>query len=61
MFVPDLDAARAVLDERLRPGDVVLVKASNGSGLWRLGDELAAGEVGGRAAAGEPGDRSAAR
>ena len=46
VFVPDLDAARAVLDERVRPGDVVLVKASNGSGLWRLGDELAAGIVG---------------
>lgn len=43
VFVEDLDAARAVLAETLRPGDVVLVKASNGSGLWRLGDELAAG------------------
>lgn len=42
IFVPDLDAARAALAELLRPGDVVLVKASNGSGLWRLGDDLAA-------------------
>ncbi|MFP3713653.1 UDP-N-acetylmuramoyl-tripeptide--D-alanyl-D-alanine ligase [Puerhibacterium sp. TATVAM-FAB25] len=45
VFVPDLDAARAVLAEQLRPGDVVLVKASNGSGLWHLGDELASGEL----------------
>ncbi len=41
VFVPDLDAARAVLREALRPGDVVLVKASNSTGLWRLADELA--------------------
>ncbi|SKC79458.1 UDP-N-acetylmuramoyl-tripeptide--D-alanyl-D-alanine ligase [Krasilnikoviella flava] len=43
VFVPDLDAARAVLAEALEPGDVVLVKSSLGSGLWQLGDELAAG------------------
>ncbi|MCK9795536.1 UDP-N-acetylmuramoyl-tripeptide--D-alanyl-D-alanine ligase [Isoptericola sp. 4D.3] len=43
VFVPDLDAARAVLAEALEPGDVVLVKSSLGAGLWRLGDELAAG------------------
>lgn len=42
-FVADLDGARRVLDELLQPGDVVLVKASNGSGLWKLADELAAG------------------
>ena len=41
VFVPDLDAARAVLADALAPGDVVLVKSSLGSGLWRLGDELA--------------------
>ncbi|WP_418277214.1 UDP-N-acetylmuramoyl-tripeptide--D-alanyl-D-alanine ligase [Isoptericola jiangsuensis] len=40
VFVPDLDAAREVLGSSLQPGDVVLVKASNGSGLWRLADEL---------------------
>ncbi|WP_069387775.1 UDP-N-acetylmuramoyl-tripeptide--D-alanyl-D-alanine ligase [Cellulosimicrobium cellulans] len=40
-FVPDVAAAAALLREELREGDVVLVKASNGSGLWRLGDELA--------------------
>ncbi|WP_435735668.1 UDP-N-acetylmuramoyl-tripeptide--D-alanyl-D-alanine ligase [Cellulosimicrobium sp. PMB13] len=43
-FVPDVAAAAALLREELREGDVVLVKASNGSGLWRLGDELAAAE-----------------
>ena len=43
VFVPDLDSARAVLADALAPGDVVLVKSSLGSGLWRLGDELAAG------------------
>ncbi|WP_265523333.1 UDP-N-acetylmuramoyl-tripeptide--D-alanyl-D-alanine ligase [Oerskovia flava] len=41
VFVSDVRAASAVLADELRPGDVVLVKASNGSGLWRLGDELA--------------------
>ncbi|PZR55442.1 UDP-N-acetylmuramoyl-tripeptide--D-alanyl-D-alanine ligase [Xylanimonas oleitrophica] len=60
VFVPDVEAAREVLAEQLRPGDVVLVKASNGSGLWRLGDELAAGELGGAAAAGELGGAAAA-
>lgn len=40
IFVPDLDAARALLDESLEPGDVVLVKSSLGSGLWELGDHL---------------------
>ena len=43
VYYPDLDAARQALPELLQPGDVVLVKASNGSGLWRLADELAAG------------------
>jgi len=46
VFFADLDQARAALPQILRPGDVVLVKASNGSGLWRLADELAAGEFG---------------
>ena len=40
----------ATIDERARtrlgtsqPGDTVLVKASHGSGLWRLADELTGG------------------
>ena len=45
-FVPDVAEAAALLREELREGDVVLVKASNGSGLWRLGDELAAAGAG---------------
>ncbi|WP_369372028.1 UDP-N-acetylmuramoyl-tripeptide--D-alanyl-D-alanine ligase [Promicromonospora sp. Populi] len=40
IFVPDLDAARELLDASLEPGDVVLVKSSLGSGLWALGDHL---------------------
>jgi UDP-N-acetylmuramoyl-tripeptide--D-alanyl-D-alanine ligase len=40
IFVPDLDAARAMLDESLEPGDVVLVKSSLGAGLAELGDHL---------------------
>lgn len=40
-FVPDIAAARKLLDAELKAGDVVLLKASNGTGLWRLGDELA--------------------
>jgi UDP-N-acetylmuramoyl-tripeptide--D-alanyl-D-alanine ligase len=46
VFVPDLDAARSVLPGILLPGDVVLVKASNGSKLWVLADELNLGEHG---------------
>jgi len=41
VFVDSLEEARAVLDAELRDGDVVLLKASNGAGLWRLGDDLA--------------------
>ncbi|MBE1876447.1 UDP-N-acetylmuramoyl-tripeptide--D-alanyl-D-alanine ligase [Myceligenerans pegani] len=41
VFVPDIEAAAHYLDGELRPGDVVLVKSSLGSGLWRLGDHLA--------------------
>ncbi|GAA2222384.1 UDP-N-acetylmuramoyl-tripeptide--D-alanyl-D-alanine ligase [Promicromonospora sukumoe] len=40
IFVPDLPAARSLLDESLESGDVVLVKSSLGSGLWELGDHL---------------------
>jgi UDP-N-acetylmuramoyl-tripeptide--D-alanyl-D-alanine ligase len=40
IFVPDLAAARSLLDESLEPGDVVLVKSSLGAGLTELGDHL---------------------
>jgi UDP-N-acetylmuramoyl-tripeptide--D-alanyl-D-alanine ligase len=39
-FAPDVDAALEFLRPRLRPGDVVLVKSSNGAGLARLAEEL---------------------
>lgn len=41
VHVPDIPAARSLLAAQLRPGDVVLLKASNGVGLWRLAQELA--------------------
>lgn len=41
MFVPDADAAQAVLDAELAPGDIVLFKSSNGAGLRFLGDRIA--------------------
>ncbi|WP_418608355.1 hypothetical protein [Georgenia sp. SUBG003] len=44
--VPDVDAARTLLEERLRRGDVVLLKGSNGSGIWRLADALLEGTTG---------------
>ena len=43
--VPDADAALALLRAELRPGDVVLVKASNAAGLGALADALAADPV----------------
>jgi UDP-N-acetylmuramoyl-tripeptide--D-alanyl-D-alanine ligase len=45
--VPDSRAAVAALRNRLRPGDVVLVKASKSAGLWEVADGLLA-EVGDR-------------
>ncbi|MFF0490725.1 UDP-N-acetylmuramoyl-tripeptide--D-alanyl-D-alanine ligase [Nocardia sp. NPDC004068] len=40
ILVPDLDAAIALLDDELAPDDVVLVKASNSVGLWRVAQHL---------------------
>jgi UDP-N-acetylmuramoyl-tripeptide--D-alanyl-D-alanine ligase len=45
VWVPDADAAFELLASELEPGDVVLVKSSNGIGLRHLGDRLAAAEV----------------
>lgn len=42
IFVSSLDEARARLATELQPGDVVLLKSSHGSGLWKLADELLA-------------------
>ena len=41
VWVPDADAAYALLAEELRPGDVVLFKSSRDAGLRWLGDRLA--------------------
>ncbi len=45
VVVDDVERALATLDNALRPGDVVLVKSSNGAGLWRLADRLLDGPV----------------
>ncbi|HEY2207162.1 MAG TPA: UDP-N-acetylmuramoyl-tripeptide--D-alanyl-D-alanine ligase [Pseudonocardia sp.] len=42
MVVPDVAAALEVLHDRLRPGDVVLVKASRAAGLQRIAEGLLA-------------------
>jgi UDP-N-acetylmuramoyl-tripeptide--D-alanyl-D-alanine ligase len=38
--VPDVTAAVELLRDQVRPGDVVLVKASNSYGLWRVAEAL---------------------
>lgn len=40
VLVADVDAAIALLRAELEPGDVVVVKASNAAGLWRVADAL---------------------
>ncbi|HLS72404.1 MAG TPA: UDP-N-acetylmuramoyl-tripeptide--D-alanyl-D-alanine ligase [Actinomycetaceae bacterium] len=40
----DVADAQELLDELLRDGDLVLVKGSNGSGVWRLADHLTAAD-----------------
>ena len=40
LHVPDVDAAVALLQDQLRPGDVVLVKASRSAGLERVAAAL---------------------
>ncbi len=40
VLVPDADAAIALLLGEVRPGDVVLVKASNAYRLWRIAEAL---------------------
>lgn len=41
-FAEDVEEARAWLRREVLPGDVVLVKSSNGAGLYRLADALVA-------------------
>ncbi|MGP4018115.1 UDP-N-acetylmuramoyl-tripeptide--D-alanyl-D-alanine ligase [Saccharopolyspora sp. 5N708] len=48
VLVPDVDAAVALLRAELRSGDVVLTKASNFAGLWRVADALLEGDAGWR-------------
>ncbi|WP_028049832.1 UDP-N-acetylmuramoyl-tripeptide--D-alanyl-D-alanine ligase [Cellulomonas sp. URHD0024] len=43
VLADDLDVATRFLESEMRSGDVVLVKSSYGSGLWRLGDRLVEG------------------
>jgi UDP-N-acetylmuramoyl-tripeptide--D-alanyl-D-alanine ligase len=47
--VPDADAALALLRAEVRPGDVVLVKASNAAGLGALAEALASDDSDGGA------------
>ena len=44
-FVDDAAQAEAFLTEHLRPGDLVLVKSSNGVGLAALGERLATADA----------------
>jgi UDP-N-acetylmuramoyl-tripeptide--D-alanyl-D-alanine ligase len=46
VHVPDTDAAIRLLAAELRPGDVVLVKASRSAHLERVTEALLAGEAG---------------
>ena len=45
VFVPDADAAVDLLRREMRPGDVVLVKASRAAGLERVAEALLEGAV----------------
>ena len=49
VLVPDVDAAVALLRAELRPGDVVLTKASKVAALWRVAEALLAEQDGGTA------------
>jgi UDP-N-acetylmuramoyl-tripeptide--D-alanyl-D-alanine ligase len=39
-WVPDVEAAARVLDGRLRPDDIVLIKGSRSAGMERIAEEL---------------------
>ncbi|MGA5544446.1 UDP-N-acetylmuramoyl-tripeptide--D-alanyl-D-alanine ligase [Mycobacterium sp. NPDC051198] len=57
-MVDDADAALALLQAELQPGDVVLVKASNSVGLGALADALVAAEAGSPSPTAEAGSPS---
>ncbi|PXA79615.1 UDP-N-acetylmuramoyl-tripeptide--D-alanyl-D-alanine ligase [Auritidibacter sp. NML120779] len=40
--VADIDEAEQLLNQRLQPGDIVFIKGSNSTGLWKLADRLTA-------------------
>jgi UDP-N-acetylmuramoyl-tripeptide--D-alanyl-D-alanine ligase len=42
LYAESIEAAEALLEDVLRPGDTVLVKSSNAAGLRHLGDRLGA-------------------
>lgn len=44
VLVPDVEAAVALLRDELRPGDVVLTKASKVAAMWRVAEALLADE-----------------
>jgi UDP-N-acetylmuramoyl-tripeptide--D-alanyl-D-alanine ligase len=44
VLVPDVGAAIDLLRAEVKPGDMVLVKASNSARLWRVADALLAGQ-----------------
>lgn len=46
LAVEDLAAAQGWLEANLRPGDVVLLKGSNGTRVWQLADTLVGGGAG---------------
>ncbi|MFD3509437.1 UDP-N-acetylmuramoyl-tripeptide--D-alanyl-D-alanine ligase [Nocardia sp. NPDC058666] len=49
ILVPDIDAAIALLDDEIAPGDVVLVKASKAVGLWVVAEHLTGAAEGNKA------------
>ncbi|WP_137723807.1 UDP-N-acetylmuramoyl-tripeptide--D-alanyl-D-alanine ligase [Prescottella subtropica] len=53
MHVPDAASAVEVLEDELRAGDLVLVKASQSIGLWEVADAVLAAPVAGSVSTGE--------
>lgn len=49
VLVPDVEAAITLLRSELKPGDIVLVKASNATKLWRVAEAVLTDAAGGAA------------